>query len=203
MPWISGSGGRRSTSGYWWPEAAEEEGAVRITGSRLTEAAAAGSWGQTGSPRRGAALASLAEAGRRTPEAARLHRDDGHLRLRRKRRGQFFRWRRWRRLVWGRGRVQRRCWGRRFWLWTGRDQLRDRGALGDGEVTITYTATSMPPNPTPTVGEDRSARAPQEAEAPAERARQAGSEAKRAMIKANIEDTKKRLKKRGCKPVSR
>ncbi|MGA8804376.1 MAG: hypothetical protein WB866_06785 [Solirubrobacterales bacterium] len=30
-----------------------------------------------------------------------------------------------------------------------------------------------------------------------------GSEAKRAMIQANIKDTKKRLKKRGCKPVSR
>ena len=44
-----------------------------MAGSRLTEVAAAGSWGQTGSPRRGAALASLAEAGRRTPEAARLH----------------------------------------------------------------------------------------------------------------------------------
>ena len=70
-------GGRPSTSGCWLPEAAAAAGTVSVTGRRLMEVAAAGSWGQTGSHRPAPPAApfrsSLAEAGRRTPEAAGLY----------------------------------------------------------------------------------------------------------------------------------
>ena len=153
MPRISGSGGRRSTSGYWWPEAAAEEGAVRIAGSRLTEAAAAGSWGQTGSPRRGAALASLAEAGRRTPEAARLHPRLWAPSAQAETPGQFSAggggggW------YGGGGGFNAAAGGGGSGNGPAGTSFETGVHSGDGQVTITYTANPTPPNPTPTAGE--------------------------------------------------
>jgi hypothetical protein len=75
---------------------------------------------------------------------------------------------------------------------------------GDGQVTITYTATSTPPNPTATAGENpKCKKLRKKLKRQQKGLAKAGTEAKRAMIQANIEDTKRRLKKRGCKPVSR
>ena len=70
---------------------------------------------------------------------------------------------------------------------------------GDGQVTITYTANPTPPTASehPNCKKLRKKLKRQQ-----KGLAKAGSEAKRAMIQANIEDTKKRLKKRGCKPVS-
>ena len=74
---------------------------------------------------------------------------------------------------------------------------------GDGQVTITYTANPVPPNPTQTAGEHPNCkRLRKKLKRQQTGLAKAGSEAKRAMIQANIKDTKKRLKKRGCKPVS-
>ena len=73
VPRTSGSGGRPSTGGYWWPAAAAAEGAVE--NGQNSDGGGGGGLvrGRTGSPHPSAArLASLAEAGRRAPEAARL-----------------------------------------------------------------------------------------------------------------------------------
>ena len=68
---------------------------------------------------------------------------------------------------------------------------------GDGQATVTYTAT-----PTSAAGENpKCKKLRKKLKRQQKGLAEAGSEAKRAMIQANIEDTKKRLKKRGCKPV--
>jgi hypothetical protein len=74
---------------------------------------------------------------------------------------------------------------------------------GDGQVTITYTANPTPANPTPTAGEHPNCKKLRKKLKRQQKGlANAGTEAKRAMIQANIKDTKKRLKKRGCKPAS-
>ena len=71
---------------------------------------------------------------------------------------------------------------------------------GDGQVTITYTANPTPANPTPTAGEHPNCKKLRKKLKRQQKGlANAGTEAKRAMIQANIKDTKKRLKKRGCK----
>ena len=93
----------------------------------------------------------------------------------------------------------RRRWGRRFWQWTGRDRFETGVHSGDGQVTITYTANPTPPNPTPTASQDpKCKKLRKKLKRQQQGLAKAGSEAKRAMIQANIKDTKKRLKKRGC-----
>ena len=70
---------------------------------------------------------------------------------------------------------------------------------GDGQVTITYTANPTPPNPTPTASKDpKCKKLRKKLKRQQKHLAKAGSEAKRAMIQANIEDTKRRLKKLGC-----
>ena len=70
---------------------------------------------------------------------------------------------------------------------------------GDGQVTITYSANPTPPNPTSAAGEDpKCKKLRKKLKRQQKNLAKAGSEAKRAMIQANIEDTKKRLKKLGC-----
>ena len=154
MPRISGSGGRPSTSGYWLPEAAAEEGAVRVTGRRLTEVAAAGSWGQTGSAR---ALCSFGVAGGGgTPNAGGSATSPATM-------GTF-----------GSGGNAAGIFsaggGGGGWYGGGGGFSGGAGGggsgtgpagtsfetgvhSGDGQVTITYTANPTPPNPTPTAGE--------------------------------------------------
>ncbi len=71
---------------------------------------------------------------------------------------------------------------------------------GDGQVTITYTANPTPANPTPTAGEPPNCKKLRKKLKRQQKGlANAGTEAKRAMIQANIKDTNKRLKKRGCK----
>ena len=62
---------------------------------------------------------------------------------------------------------------------------------GDGQVTITYTANSTSPNPTPTASEDpKCKKLRKKLKRQQKGLAKAGSEAKRAMIQANIKDTK-------------
>ena len=69
---------------------------------------------------------------------------------------------------------------------------------GDGQATVTYTAT-----PASAAGENpKCKKLRKKLKRQQKGLANAGTEAKRAMIQANIKDTKRRLKKRGCQPVS-